>query len=340
MQAQLFEDASPVEEADKASSTAPDLRAYDRILVAFSGGKDSVACVLSLLDMGVDPHRIELHHHLVDGRESELMDWPITESYCRAFAHAFGMRISFSWRVGGFEREMLRHDAPTAPAAIPSGDGYRLIGGNGPRNTRLMFPQVSASLSVRWCSSYLKISLMDSWIVNDPQFREGKTLVITGERAQESASRAKYRQFEPHRADNRSGRRVRRWVDHWRPVHGWSEKQVWETIEQYRLVVHPAYFLGFGRCSCRGCVFGSKDQWATVKVIAPGQFRRIAAYEQRFGVTIHRTETVEQRACAGRPYVVDPFWARLGNSTVWDIPMFTDQWVLPAGAYGDSCGPT
>jgi len=41
---------------------------YDKILVAFSGGKDSIACVLHLLDLGIPRSSIELHHHLVDGR--------------------------------------------------------------------------------------------------------------------------------------------------------------------------------------------------------------------------------------------------------------------------------
>lgn len=56
--------------------SADELNAYDVIMVGFSGGKDSVACVLNLLKMGVEPSKIELHHHDIDGRESEtFMDW-------------------------------------------------------------------------------------------------------------------------------------------------------------------------------------------------------------------------------------------------------------------------
>jgi hypothetical protein len=68
--------------------------------------------VLHLLDLGVPRERIELWHHDVDGREgSRLMDWPVTRDYCRAFAAAFGLPIFFSWKVGGFEREMCRDNA-------------------------------------------------------------------------------------------------------------------------------------------------------------------------------------------------------------------------------------
>jgi tRNA(Ile)-lysidine synthase TilS/MesJ len=52
----------------------PNLTSYDKIIVYFSGGKDSLACLLHLLEQGVDPAKIELWHHEIDGREgSELM---------------------------------------------------------------------------------------------------------------------------------------------------------------------------------------------------------------------------------------------------------------------------
>jgi len=72
-------------EADRlipARTTAcPDLRSYDTIIVAFSGGKDSVACLLSLIEAGVPHGRIELHHHDVDGQGPAFIDWPSTTSY-------------------------------------------------------------------------------------------------------------------------------------------------------------------------------------------------------------------------------------------------------------------
>jgi hypothetical protein len=72
-----------------------------RSLLIATGGKDSVATVPHLLELGVDPSRIEIHHHLVDGaEESELMDWGCTADYCRKFAEAFDMRYVKTWRVG------------------------------------------------------------------------------------------------------------------------------------------------------------------------------------------------------------------------------------------------
>ncbi len=321
----------------------PDLLSYDIALIAFSGGKDSLALLLRLIDLGYPRERIELHHHLVDGREgSTLMDWPITEAYCKAIAAALNVAITFSWRKYGFEGEMTRDGRATAPMMVPNvAGGHTAVGGRGPIGTRMKFPQVSASLSTRWCSSSLKIELMGAYLRNHPKFLGKRTLVLTGERAEESKSRANYAVFEPHRSDTRASQRVPRHIDVWRAVHGWSEHQVWETIRRWRLVAHPAYYLGgWSRCSCRSCIFGSNNQWASVKAIAPQQFRAIAAYEREFKVTIHRTMSVEERADRGTPCDAEHRWVQVANSREFTIPVFMDPWVLPKGAFGDSCGPT
>lgn len=322
----------------------PDLASYDRFVVFFSGGKDSEAAVLHLLEQGVARDRIELHHHIVDGREgSMLMDWPVTESYCQAFGRAFGLRTLFSWKVGGFEREMTRHNTKTAPIAFERQDGTLCVtGGDGGKDgTRMRFPQVAADLRVRWCSAYLKIDVGARIITSEPRFQEGKTLVITGERAQESAARARYRTFEPHRCDNRNGARVKRHIDHWRPIHARSEGQVWEIIKRHRVNPHPAYWLGWGRTSCRTCIFGSADQWATIRKYMPEAFERIARYEELFGSTIHRAKPVRQLAEMGTPYDCDPEKLKQAERTHFSEPILIEgDWTYPPGAFGESSGPS
>jgi 3'-phosphoadenosine 5'-phosphosulfate sulfotransferase (PAPS reductase)/FAD synthetase len=333
-----------LEETPPVAQLEPSLADYDRFLVFFSGGKDSVACFLWLLDQGIPVEKIELHHHLVDGREgSELMDWPVTTDYCTRFAAAFGVRMSFSWKEGGFEREMLRNEAPTAPVHFYTQSGEkRQIGGAGPLGTRKKFPQVSADLSVRWCSSYLKIGVGESYIVNDPVFREGKTLVLTGERAEESTARARYKTFEPHRSDNRNGVKVKRWVDVFRAVHSWKEAQVWEIMRKYGVNPHPAYHLGLSRTSCMACIFGSPQQWAMLKTYMPRHFNRIANYETEFGTTIKRGATVEQIAAKGIAPELDSHWLGIAMSKRFTAPVLIDPaiWTLPLGAFGESAGPT
>lgn len=325
-------------------------KGYSSYIVAFSGGKDSLACALHLIDIGVPKDRIELWHHDVDGREgSELMDWPCTKDYCAKVAEALGLRLFYSWKVGGFEREMLRKNTPAAPTkfeAVPyrGADWVKVdqIGGKGPPNTRRLFPQVSPDLSVRWCSAYLKIDVGSSAIRNQERFEGARTVVVSGERAQESKARANYAVFEPDRSDNRQGRAGRH-VDRWRPVHKWTEEEVWALIKKYKVNPHPCYRIGWGRCSCSACIFGSPDQWASLRVLYPKQFQRIADYEQEFGKTIDRKYSVEEKAARGIPYVAiqaNPEAARSALSKTFTEPVIVSNWQLPAGAFGDSSGPT
>ena len=324
-----------------------DLNSYDHIIVAFSGGKDSTACVLHILDQGVDPDKIELWHHLIDGREgSQLMDWPVTESYCRAFAKAFGLKIFFSWKEGGFEGEMLRDNRKTAPNrweyendnVIECGLGGGVRGKNG---TRMQFPQVSADLSVRWCSAYLKIDVCTMAIRNQARFNNKRTLVVTGERAEESAARASYKTFQPDKSDLRNGRKVQRHVDHWRPVHAWSEQEVWDIIERYKVLPHPAYMLGWARLSCMACIFGSKNQWASLNKINPEAVETISDYEEYFGKTIHREMTVMDQVRLGSVYEsVDSEVAQAALDLEYKDKVLVDEWKLPAGAFGENAGPS
>lgn len=83
--------------------SAPDLDLdhYDRVILCMSGGKDSIAALLRIIEMGADMDAIELWHHDVDGREgSTLMDWPFMADYNRKLALAFGVPLYFSWLNG------------------------------------------------------------------------------------------------------------------------------------------------------------------------------------------------------------------------------------------------
>jgi 3'-phosphoadenosine 5'-phosphosulfate sulfotransferase (PAPS reductase)/FAD synthetase len=317
---------------------------YDVIIVAFSGGKDSIACVLHLLELGVPRERIELWHHEIDGREgSRLMDWPCTPAYCRAFAAAFGLSILFSWKVGGFEREMLRENTPTAPTAfeVPGGVVVYAGGTSGRIGTRRRFPQVSADLSVRWCSAYLKIDVAATAIRNQERFHGRRTLFVSGERAAESPCRARYAAFEPHRTDRREGA-SRRHIDHWRPIHQLSDAEVWDILGRWRINPHPAYPLGWGRVSCAGCIFGSADQWASLRLVNPAQFARIAEYETEFGITIRRDGGVVQAADRGASYpAINSRDVNAALNEVWGEPIILPEgtWQLPAGAFSDASGP-
>ena len=317
------------------------LNDYNHFIVAFSGGKDSLACLLHLIEIGVPQDKIELWHHDVDGQGMRFMDWPCTAAYCRAIAKALNIPIYFSWKVGGFLGEMSRNNEPTQPTTfeIP---GAELVtsGGKGPNGTRLKFPQTSSNLNVRWCSAYLKIDVADKALRGQERFRDSKTLFITGERAQESKARSNYKQFEPHRSDARDGK-LKRHIDHWRPVHGWSEEKVWQIIQEWSIIPHPAYRLGWGRVSCAGCIFGSKNQWASFRRVLPEQFEDVFYEETISGLTIQQGQSIFDLSELGSVYsAITQNLITEAKDESWDYPVFVPNWEMPAGAFGDSTGPT
>lgn len=317
---------------------------YDYYIVYFSGGKDSIASLLHLLDCGVPPAKIELHHHLVDGHSKRLMDWPCTEAYCIAFAAAFGVPIHFSWKVDGFRGELLRADRRTMPTQFEDQAGtiHEVGGMRGSVSTRRKFPAVSSDLTKRWCSPYLKIQPAVAAINNQPRFLHKRTLTISGERAQESAGRARYAALEPDAADNRYGVKAVRYIDRWRPVHQWKTIEVWDIIGRYGVKTHPCYDLGWGRCSCIHCIFGSPDQCASARLVDPVGFAELCVLEQECNWTIHDGETLTARADRGNAYHLDPSIVALAMSTVYNLPIRVpqDEWLLPIGAFGEASGPT
>jgi len=323
------------------------LTEYDYIIVSYSGGKDSVACYLQLLEQGVDPSRIELWHNHVDGAPgSELFfDWPITEAYCRAFAESFGSQLYFSWREGGINREMHRDNTPTAGVTFEhhTDEGEftttALVGSPQAKpGIRRKFPQVTANLSQRFCSAAAKIDVASRAITNQPRFKGKQTLFITGERAQESTARANYNITESHRNDVKS-----RFIDAWRPVHSWDERAVWDIMQRHNVRAHPAYELGFGRVSCFNCIFASKDQQASIKVLDPERFEWVCSKEEEFGFTIQRKDSWRETAPKGTPYpaiLANPEIAAMAMSKDYHVNIRPTKWTLPAGAFGEATGPT
>lgn len=167
------------------------LEDYDRIIVLFSGGKDSLAALIKLYELGVPKDKISIWHHDVDGRNADRkMDWPCTQSYVRSIAEAEGLHLQISWREHGFWGEVYRVGSSNPIRFSEDGKEYRcaltekqarsdelrakLRDGLG--NTELLelmsygyrmkFPAKNADLMSRWCSSILKITVAEAVLRN------------------------------------------------------------------------------------------------------------------------------------------------------------------------------
>lgn len=299
------------------------------ILVAFSGGKDSIAMVLYLLEMGIPPERIHLHHHQVDGKGECLFDWACTESYCQAFATQFGLKLFFSYRNGGIIREIYRVTEAKQDVYYQRevGGPYFVAPSNKTKiGTRLKFPGVSASLAVRWCSATVKIDVLRTAIAHNPNYL-GEIFILTGERRQESPNRAKYAMWEVHHTNCK-----KRSAIGWRPILDWTEEEVWSIMERWKVQPHPAYMLGWSRCSCQLCIFNHADIWATVERISPKKVSRLEAIENEIGFTVYNRHTIKDKIASGSPLDVNSLWVEQGTG-IFTVPIITENWILPKGAF-------
>jgi 3'-phosphoadenosine 5'-phosphosulfate sulfotransferase (PAPS reductase)/FAD synthetase len=335
----------------KTGSRLVDPRRFDRVVVAYSGGKDSLACVLHLLDLGVPKSKIELWHHRIDPPDEPFMDWPCTVSFCRAIGRALVLPLYVSYREGGFEREMLRDEDPPGGVSYesPSGDHF-LPGGKTPLTTRMKFPQVGAIAAGRWCSAILKIDVASRIFSNDPRYASGRFLFVTGERAEEGGKRKFYPETEPYRGKDATQDRE---ILHWHPVLRWKEDRVWDIAKAHGVVPHPAYRLGWGRLSCMACIFGDPDQWASVREVDPKLFRKIARLEDEFGHTIRHDvgiagfvqKRTPKHPTGGHSFVPEESVSlvhRALSEGPWSgrVVVRPSDWRLPAGAFKKGGGPT
>lgn len=319
-----------------------DLSIYDFIIVSMSGGKDSIASLLRLMDMGVDMSKVELWHNLVDGNEGGLfMDWKFMDSYNQKLAEAFNLPLYNSWLEHGFEGEMLKENSISHRHKIETPEGLLILDRKlAKEGTRLKFPQQAKNLSTRWCSSALKIDVGRRALNNQDRFNGKKILFVTGERREESSNRAKYFQMEEHICDCRDGAKARH-VDSYRPVLEFSEQEVWEIMERYNVAAPVPYRLGWSRSSCMTCIYNSPKIWATIKHYFPDRIDKIVSYENKFNTTISRKKlNVIDISNGIEPFDITDLEALTqAMQTEYILPVLTSDWVLPMGAFSvEGCG--
>lgn len=307
------------------------------VIVAFSGGKDSVAIVLEMLDRGVPVEQMELWHHEVDGMGEDLFDWKSTPSYCRAFAKAFNIPILFSYRKGGIIREVFKDNETSQNVYFQNEEGGEFIEAitGGKEATRKMFPAVAADLNARWCSAVAKIDVMKRAIANLPRLERAKLVIATGERRAESTKRSKYFNAEMYAANN-----IYRKAIQFRPVIEMSDEQVWGLMEKYKVQAHPAYMIGWSRCSCQLCIFQQKNHWASVNEISPEKIERLKAIEKEIDFTFYNKKSISEMVEAGKSFLslADMYWIKqsIGEFTA---PIIVDKWKRPLGAdSSENCG--
>ena len=318
------------------------LDSYALILCQVSGGKDSLAMVLSLLEQGADPRKMWAWHQAIDGRgqwKRPFFDWPVTEEYTTALMKHLNIPLDFQWRDYGFHGELYREDARSH--GVHYTDEGKLLylptTERGSISTRKRWPAKTANLQTRRCSSTLKIDVARR-VINAIKYslpRGSSILFVSGERREESPARAKLQNAEPHMCSSRDYR-----VDHFRPVLEWKEDDVWRIIEKHRIQPHPAYYLGFPRLSCRSCIFYSPNHWATLQAIQPHVIEMIHEIERELNFTLAHKLNIHEVVSQGKSLFADEALSYLPMTLQeqWTGSIQMDEWMLPNGAFGKEGG--
>lgn len=320
------------------------LEEYDLIVVLISGGKDSVACYLKLLELGVPKERIEFWHHDIDGgHPSRRMDWKCTQNYVKALADAEGIKLRVSYRVNGFFGELYRIGASEPIEWIDPDTGEvrqcklssnylkckelkeqateemeELLKQYG---YRMKFPAKTGDLSRRWCSAYLKICVADTVVSN---------LDRLGELEELGGKRHKF----PAKGGTHSGRCC---IDY-------SEKDVWELLKRHHINPHPCYRIGWNRCSCMMCIFSTPRLFAGVKELFPDDYAALRHDEEVLGFTLDNKKNLDEfigdtKSCVCWDDRKAIHSILTGEFTTDDI--YINDWKYPVGAFhgadGGSC---
>lgn len=139
---------------------------------------------------------------------------------------------------------------------------------------RKMWP----GMQQRQCTSDLKRGPLQKLIRAICKERKMNLVVnCMGMRADESASRSKLEPFKYVEYCSKAGRE---WYE-WLPIHHLNEEQVFRTITEAGQVPHWVYSKGMRRCSCKICIFSTKEDIKISAKLDPEHAARVVSTERR-----------------------------------------------------------
>lgn len=301
-------------------SWTPELESYDTILVNSSAGKDSQAMLDRVVRL-CDERGISRDKILVVHADLGKVEWDGTRELAEEQAKHYGLRFEVVEREQGDLLEQVRDrydrmQQREKDVALLAEQGVSTFGelvALGKERLAEMLPEpdthrsfapmqravqllksarkkdpdapVDFGASVPWPSSQARYCTSDQKTsqINKLIKRLGSDRVLSclGIRAQESPARAKKAGFGTNNAASNQTRHV----DYWYPIFGWTEEQVWHTIEESGVPHHFAYDKGMSRLSCAFCVFASKEDLAIAAENNPELFKEYLRLEQEVGAT-------------------------------------------------------
>lgn len=237
--------------------TTAELIAKNALFIAnHSGGKDSMACLESLINQGVPKSQIIVVHASLGA-----MEWEGALEKAQEHAAKHGLPFFVAKAAKSFfdmveRRFATRPDAPSWPSA-----------------------------STRQCTSDLKRDPIAKLMRNYASAHGYTTIVnCLGLRADESTAR----KLRPVFSVNTRETNAKRTVYEWLPIHKLSVAQVWALIDASGVKRHFAYDLGNERLSCVFCIMGSANDCRNGAKHNPQLFSQYIALEKKTGYYMHQ----------------------------------------------------
>lgn len=110
----------------------------------------------------------------------------------------------------------------------------------------------------------------------------GVTVDWVGERALESANRARKPVLERRREPSGGSRIV------YRPIHGWTARDVFDIAKRHGIKPNPLYLIGASRVGCWPCINSSKDEIALVDKHTPEKIDELRRWEELVSLVSRR----------------------------------------------------
>jgi len=215
--------------------------------VNHSGGKDSQAMLLKLLELGIPGDQIVIVH-----ADLGRVEWEGSQEHIRR--NSFGLPLV---------------------VAEPARTLFQMV------RSRGMWP----SPQQRQCTSDLKRTPITReirrYLKAHPRFN-GLVVNCMGMRAEESSARAKAAVFKFSERNSKAGRE---WYD-WLPIHAMSEADVFASIRAAGQAPAWPYFAGMTRYSCCFCIMASEADLKTAARLAPSLYREVVHLERSVNHTL------------------------------------------------------
>lgn len=241
----------------------------NHIIVSISGGKDSVLLMIIADEMKTEMPNATFHyvHAVID------IDWNETKGVVQAQCDHFGVKPIFVQAVDKHGKEKGFLDQLTAPRID--------------RKTGKTKEYMVPNMANRWCTSILKTGPIDKYV----RSLSGNILVMIGERAEESVTRAKLDAWRPDTKNSKKGRLVVKYS----PILNVLSDEVWRLNNAHGVPVHPCYSWGVKRASCAICIFSSDKDIAIAAKKAPNIVRKYIQAENKISTSFRYKPATKTR---------------------------------------------